>query len=223
MLDIITLTQLNSMLLAIGRAIAASHIAREAVFITTKVWPIHLGYKNLIKSCERSLRRLATDFIDLYLIHIPNPFIPLEDTFRALNQLVIQGKVRNIGVSNFNLELLRQSLELCITPLITNQIPYSIFNRTYAQNGVIECCKENDILITAYSPLRDRRIEINPILRSIAREHSATPQQIALAWLTTQTHVITIPMSFNPIHLRENIESLEIKLSQEEMDQLTNL
>jgi diketogulonate reductase-like aldo/keto reductase len=154
---------------------------------------------------------------------MPNPFIPLQDSFRALNQLVGQGKVRYLGVSNFSLELLKQSQKLSEAPIVTNQIPYSLYNRSYVDNGVLEYCQDNEILITAYSPLRSRDLRVDRTLRLIADSHHATPHQIALAWLLRQPRVITIPMSFNTKHLSENLESMYIELSQMEMEWLSGL
>ncbi len=144
----------------------------------------------------------------------------LEDTFRALNQLVKDGKVKHIGVSNFNVNLLKQSQALSATPIITNQVPYSNSDRSYMKNGVLEYCQQNNILLTAYSPVNQGNFRATKTLQSIAQAHSATPHQIALAWLVQQPRVITIPMSFNPIHIKENWDAADILLSDEEMKQL---
>jgi 2,5-diketo-D-gluconate reductase B len=147
----------------------------------------------------------------------------LEATFQALNQLVREGKVRHLGVSNFKLRLLKQSVALSETPLLTNQVPYSLFDRTYAQNGVLDYCRQHAILLTAYSPVKSRSLKTNPVLQAIARRRDATPQQIALAWLTTQPRVITIPMSFNPQHQAENLRAADLVLTPDEMEQLDRL
>jgi diketogulonate reductase-like aldo/keto reductase len=207
----------------IGRAIRETGAKRESMFITTKVWPTHLRYKNVLRACENSLRRLGTDYIDLYLIHWQNPFIALKDTFRALNQLVREGRVKHVGVSNFNLNLLKQSQALSESPITTNQVPYSLFHRSYVKNGVLEYCQQNDILLTAYTPVGRGNILANKTLRSIASAHQATPHQIVLAWLVAQARVITIPMSFIPQHQKENLDAVNIELSISEMDQLDQM
>ncbi len=207
----------------VGRAIRKSGVDRARVFITTKVSPEHLAYDNTIRACENSLRRLKMDYIDLYLIHWPRFKMKLDEAFRALNQLVRDGKVRRLGVSNFNLSLLKQSREYCETPLLTNQVPYRLPDDEYVKNGVLGYCQQNDILITAYSPVKFRSIRVNKTLREIAEAHSATPHQIALAWLVMQPRVITIPMSFDPQHIRENFEAAEILLSPQEIERLNNL
>lgn len=204
----------------IGRAIREANANREQLFITTKVSPEHLRYKDVLKSCENSLRRLDMEYIDLYLIHWPSIGMNLEEAFRALNKLVSDGKVKHLGVSNFKLKQLKQSQEAAETPLLTNQVPYRIPDRTYVANGVLEYCQKNDILVTAYSPVKFRSIRVNQTLNTIAQAHSATPFQIALAWLVMQPRVITIPMSFNPQHIRENFEAADIELAPEEFQAL---
>ena len=204
----------------LGRVVREMTVPRETLFITSKVSPDHLQYADVLRCCENSLRRLNMEYLDLYLIHWPQAGMKLEETFRALNKLVQDGKVRHLGVSNFNLKLLKQSVGLSDTPLFTNQVSYSIPDRTYVKNGVLAYCQENDILLTAYSPVKRRNIASNKVLHTIAQNRGATPQQIALAWLTTQPRVITIPMSFNPEHQAENLQAADLVLSAEEMEQL---
>jgi diketogulonate reductase-like aldo/keto reductase len=207
----------------LGEAIRASGRKWEDLLITSKVAPEHLGYEDVLKACKRSLHSLGVDYLDIYLIHWPNPHIRLEDTFSALNQLVQEGKVKHVGVSNFSLKLLKRAQELCATPIITNQVPYSLPERSYAENGVLEYCQQNNIVLTAYSPVKFRNVNVNSTLKAIAKDHSATSYQIALAWLIAQARVITIPMSFDPVHQEENLLAAEIELSADEIEQLNNL
>jgi len=207
----------------LGRAIRESGTKRESLFITTKVTPSHLKYEQVLTSCENSLKRLGTDYVDLYLIHWPGDRTNYKETFRALNKLMRDGKVRHLGVSNFDLPLLRQSQSLSETPILTNQVPYSLFDRSYVRNGVLEYCRKNNIILTAYSPLDEGRLRSNKTLEAIAKARNATRFQIALAWLVAQARVIAIPMSLNPQHIKENIEAVDIELSHEEMTRLTNL
>ena len=186
--------------------------------------PEHLGHDQVFRSCENSLRRINVEYVDLYLIHWPpRSSRQLDEAFRALNQLVRDGKVRHLGVSNFNTKLLKQAQSLSETPILTDQVPYRLPDRTYVENGVLEYCQQNDILLTAYSPVKFRNLPVNKTVRAIAEAHSATPFQIALAWLVAQPRVITIPMSFNPQHIRENFEAAEIVLSEEEFKTLSKL
>ena len=204
----------------VGRAIRETNTTREKLFITTKVSPEHLDYDDVFKSCENSLRRLNMEYINLYLIHWPRAGMKLEETFRALNKLVRDGKVKHLGVSNFNLKLLKQSQSFSETPILTDQVPYRLPDSSYTENGVLEYCQQNDILVTAYSPVKFRSIRVNKTLGGIAKAHSATPFQIALAWLVMQPRVITIPMSFDPEHIKENFDAAEIVLGAEEINQL---
>jgi diketogulonate reductase-like aldo/keto reductase len=120
-------------------------------------------------------------------------------------------------VSNFNLKLLQKSAALSETPLLTDQVSYSIPDRTYEENGVLDYCQQNGILLTAYSPIKRRNIKSNPKLKEIALARRVTPEQIALAWLTSQPQVITIPMSFIPQHQAENLSAADLVLSAAEM------
>jgi diketogulonate reductase-like aldo/keto reductase len=207
----------------LGQAIRELQIKRESLFITSKVSPEHLSYDAVLRSCTGSLDRLSLEYIDLYLIHWPRMGMNLVDTFKALNKLVREGKVRHLGVSNFNLKLLKQSQELSETPILTDQIPYSLFERAYAKNAVLEYCMKNDILITAYSPLEQGHLPVNKTLQAVAEAHLAPPHQIALAWLVAQPHIITIPASLDPRHQKENIEAADIVLTAGEMERLDHL
>jgi diketogulonate reductase-like aldo/keto reductase len=207
----------------VGQAVRASGRQREELFIASKVTPSHLSYDDVLKACENSLRRLQMDYIDLYLIHWPQTGMKLEDTFQALNQLVRDGKIKHLGVSNFNLNLLKQSQSRAETPIITNQVPYSISERSYVRNGVLEYCQQKDIFLTAYEPVDKGHLRSNKTLETIARAHHATIFQIALAWLVDQPRVITIPMSYDPQHIRENFESADIELTPAEFKALSEM
>jgi diketogulonate reductase-like aldo/keto reductase len=204
----------------LGRAIRDSAVSRKSLFITSKVKPEHLRYDQVLKACERSLRRLGVEYLDLYLIHWSGMGMHLPETFKALNQLVAQGKVHHLGVSNFDLKLLKSSQELSESPILTDQVPYSLRDRSYARNEVLAYCQANDILLTAYSPLDEGNLKPGKELHAIAEAHSATPFQIALAWLVAQPRVITIPMSQDPLHQRQNLNAADIQLTGAELAQL---
>ncbi|MBL8051452.1 MAG: aldo/keto reductase, partial [Anaerolineales bacterium] len=206
----------------LGQAIRESKIQRESLFITSKVMPSHLRYEDVLRSCENSLKRLQMDYIDLYLIHWPSAGSKYEETFKALNKLVRDGKIKHLGVSNFNLKLLKQAQELSETPIITNQVPYSLSDRSYVKNGVLEYCQQNDIFLTAYEPLDKGNVRANKTVEAIAKTHNKTIYQIALAWVISQPNIITIPMSTNPQHIQENFEAGEIELSADEIEKLSN-
>lgn len=207
----------------IGQALKDTKTPRERVFITSKVSPEHLVSDQIRKSCEASLQRLDVAYIDMYLIHWPRLGMHLDESFDHLNKLITAGKVKHLGVSNFNLKLLKQSQAASESHILTNQVSYSLADRSYVKNGVLVYCQQNDILLTAYSPLDQGGFRSNQTLDFIARTHSATAEQIALAWLVSQRRVITIPMSFDPVHQRENLGSVELSLSDEQIEQLNSL
>lgn len=204
----------------IGRTV--KNYNRSELFITTKVNPSNLAYHDLLDALSGSLERLEIDYVDLYLIHRPNASIPMEETFKALNELVARSQVKHLGVSNFSLAELKQAQALSNTPIVTNQVPYSLFNRQYVDNGVLEYCQAKDILLTAYSPIKSGVLG-NHIVRQIAEKYNATPAQVALHWLIRQPNVITIPKSSNMKHLKENLGALNIELSVEDVEQLSQL
>jgi len=207
----------------LGQAVRESGVPREKLFITSKVDASHLRYDDVLRACENSLRHLGMDYLDLYLIHWPSSSIPLKETFKALNQLVREGRVRHVGVSNFDVRLLKQAQAESEAPIFTDQVPYSLVDRSYVQNGVLAYCQENDILLTAYSPVKEGRLRTSSTAQAIAEAHDATPYQIALAWLVSQPRVITIPKSFNPEHIAENFAAADIELTANELRQLANL
>ena len=201
----------------LGHAIRSSGRARADLFITSKVSPDHLGYAEVVRACVNSLQRLEMDYLDLYLIHWPGRGTPLAETFRALNKLVADGKVRHLGVSNFNRQLLEEAVAFSATPLFTDQVSYSLPDRTYVENGVLATCQALDIILTAYSPVKRRAISGKGPIQELASRRGLTPQQVALAWLVQQPRVIAIPMSSDPQHQADNLAAADIVLSEAEL------
>lgn len=204
----------------VGQAIRG--VDRGKLFIATKVRPPNLSYKRTQASIDGSLQRLGVETIDLFLIHWRDATL-LPETFRALNEAVRAGKIRYLGVSNFDVDEMKEAQELSETPIVTNQVPYSLTTRSYVQNGVIPYCQANNIVVTAYSPVEEGRLQVQNVLGEIAAVYGATPYQIALAWLVQQPGVITIPMSHNPVHLQQNWDAASIILSPDEMARLDSL
>jgi diketogulonate reductase-like aldo/keto reductase len=201
----------------VGQAIKA--FRREDIFITTKVAPEHLHADNVLKAAEGSLRRLDVGSIDLYLIHWPNVNIPLTDTFRGLNALLDDGRIKRVGLSNFSVAQMQEAMRLCNGPIITNQVKYNLLHRDPEKNGVLAFCQKEGIVLTAYSPLKSDVME-HPVVKRIAAAHNVPAAQIAIQWLVRQPAVITIPKTSDTKHAQENLDALDIELSDAEVAEL---
>lgn len=200
----------------VGRAIKGRR--REGVFIITKVWKTNLRYPDVLAAAEKSLGRLGTDYIDLYLIHWPNEEVPLSETMKAFEDLIASKKVRHIGVSNFSAALMKEAQShLRKTVLSANQIEYSLLERS-AEKEVIPFCKENGIQVIAHRPLAKGRmaLEQNELLVALSKKYQKTPIQIALNWLISQ-NIIVIPKTSNNKHLEEICGAVGWKLEEDDI------
>jgi diketogulonate reductase-like aldo/keto reductase len=204
----------------VGQAIQA--FDRDDLFITTKVAPEHLRERDVLKALEGSLGRLGLDYVDLYLIHWPNNSIPLEETFRGLNALLADGRVRRVGVSNFSVAQLQRAMTLCSGPVVTNQVRYNLLHREPERNGLLAFCQREGVVLTAYSPLKDDVLR-HPTVTAVARKHRVTPAQVAIQWLVRQPLVITIPKSSDLVHSQENLAALDVRLDDEDVAQLNTI
>ena len=208
--------------------LAIKDFDRESLFITTKVLPDHLRYNDCLKAAEGSLRRLKTNYIDLYLIHVPNPGIPIKETMRAMDTLLEQEKIKFTGVSNFSVEQLKEAQKYTENRIVNNQIEYNLHTRhsgmynVNIESEIIPYCQENDIIITAWKPLVKGRLfrEKNKLLEELKEKYNKTLAQIAINWLISKKNIITIPKSTNPEHLKENLGALGWKLSEEDIKRL---
>ena len=193
----------------VGKALAG--LDRSALFVTSKVGPDDLRHDDLIATCERNLEELGLDYLDMYLLHWPNPDIPMEETFEALGELHGDGKVRSIGVSNFIINRLAQAIEISELPICTNQVE---FHPLLYQEELLRFCEANDIVVTAYCPLGRTEALDNEVVKSVAAEHGKTPAQVCLRWLF-QKGIIVIPKSRSAERMRENMEIFDWELSAE--------
>jgi len=198
----------------VGRAIKN---CREQVFVATKVSPENLFHDSVLLSLEGSLRRLRTDYIDLYQIHWPNPIVPLEETMRALDKLLKDGKIRFTGVSNFSFAKLKEANEMFLLNGIDSiQLEYNLFDRTI-EDDILSYCEKEGITVIAYSPLDHGRIsngdDKHKILQKIADKYHKTTAQVALRWLVSRPPVIAIPKAVTVDHIKKNASSTDFKLS----------
>lgn len=193
---------------------------RDKVVIATKVSPEHLRYEDVIASAENSLKRLRTDYIDLYQIHWPNPTIPISETLEAMAKLLSDGKIRAIGVSNFSLPELKEAL-LYVDNIASVQVEYNLFDRT-AEHDLIPFCTQNKITFLAYTPLCSGMVTYDKSkhdnLFGIAKKYNKNISQLALKWLTTNNNIVAIPMSRKAAHLLSNSVSTDFELDAADYD-----
>jgi len=198
---------------------ALRDVDRDSIWITSKVNRGSLRYDDVLATCEKNLGELAVDYLDLYLIHWPDPDAPMEETFRALARLVDEGMTRNIGVSNFMVEHLTEALAVAEVPIVNNQIKFNPVTQPW---DVVELCREHDISVTAYSPIMRGDAPENTVLQEIAAEVERTPVQVALRWLLQQ-EMIVIPKATSEAHLRENLELFDFHISPEQDERIRAL
>jgi diketogulonate reductase-like aldo/keto reductase len=201
----------------IGQALKG--FSRRDFFITSKVWPNHLHYDDVIKAAERSLKRLQTDYIDLYLIHWPNPEVPIEETMSALERLVDDGRVRFIGVSNFSASQLQEAIAATRKhEIVANQVRYSVVDKK-AEVELLPFARKNHVRVIAYSPLERGRLEL-PLLRELASKYGRTENQIALNYLICK-EAVPIPKATKEEHLIENLGAVGWRLDEGDVDRLS--
>ncbi len=192
------------------------HDRRDSVFIATKVSADHLAYDDVIAACKRSLERLGTTYVDLYQVHWPNPSIPISETMRAMEELVREGKVRFVGVSNFSVEDVREAhAALARNELASNQVEYSLTNRS-VEKELLPFCGDEGITLIAYSPLARGVIPENHVPEAILQKYRMTTAQVMLNWITRDDQVVAIPKAGRADHMEENARSVDIRLSQDE-------
>lgn len=189
---------------------------RAEVFLVSKVYPHNASKQGAIAACERSLKRLNTDYLDLYLLHWRGS-VPLAETLEAFQGLQQAGKIRSYGVSNFDIEDLEAATALKGgTGIVTNQVLYNLMRRGIEWN-LLPWCRQRQLPIMAYSPIEQGRLLNHPTLKMIAQDRGVTPAQVAIAWLLHQENVIVIPKSSRIEHVEQNRAALELKLSTEEL------
>ncbi|MEK7208391.1 MAG: aldo/keto reductase [Patescibacteria group bacterium] len=199
----------------VGEAIKG--FPRDEVFIISKVWKEHLRYDAVLRAARASLERLGADYLDLYLVHWQNPAVPLQETMKAMEKLVKEGLAREIGVSNFDVPLMREAqTHLSRARLFANQIEYNLAARA-AEKEVIPFCKAQGMRVIAYRPLAKGAIPntANALLAELAARYGKTPAQVALNWVVSKG-MTAIPKAGRIAHIKENLGSLGWRLSPED-------
>ena len=227
---------------AIAKAIKQFGIQRKDLFITSKVWRDYLSYEKVLRQCDEILDQLQVDYVDLLLTHWPSDAnvrsaqkpenaVPLEETLAAFQEIHKAGKTKHVGVSNYNINLIKQAQEISSIPIAVNQVHFHLSDHNCSENvsqNLVDFCLRSNVVMTAYCPLAsgwcpaDGGILKHPTLNEISRNYDKTPAQIALRWIIEQG-VTVIPRSSSQDHLRENMEIFDFELSETEMVQLNTL
>lgn len=204
----------------VGQALARSSVPRHDIWVTTKLLhPKTPPQPDLRLELDKSLRLLQTDYVDLLLIHWPNPSVPLDWVLSEFAALRSQGKVRTIGLSNFTTALVRQALEI-EDALAANQVEYHPY---LDQRPLLELMRARGLVLIAHSPLARGTLLNDPVLQEIARQRQLSVAQVALRWLVQQERVVAIPGAQNPAQLRENLKVFDVTLTSAEMEAISAL
>jgi diketogulonate reductase-like aldo/keto reductase len=196
----------------IGKAI--KKIDRNKLFLVSKVSASHLHYDDVITSVKASLKRLNAKYLDLYLIHQFNPKIPLKETMRAMDYLIEQKLVKNIGVCNFTIEQMKEAQSYTKNKIAANQLHYNYMFREAEKNGIIAYCQKNDILIIAWRPYQQELLteKSKNLLDGIATKYKKTPLQIATLWLMAQPNTVVLSRFNKQFQIKEVADALGVKI-----------
>lgn len=202
----------------VGQAI--KNLNRANLFIVSKVWSDHLKYDDLINAVKRSLARLKSDYLDLYLIHKPSQTVPLRETMRAMDALVDTGLIKNIGVSNFTVPRMQEAHSYTKNKIVATQVHYNLMFREPEVKGVLQYCQENEIFIIAWRPVEKGLLVLkgNQLVGGLCQKYDKTPAQIAINWLISQPFVVTLSTMRSPEHLKENLDALDWRMSKEDVE-----
>jgi 2,5-diketo-D-gluconate reductase B len=204
----------------VGEGIRASGIARSELFVTTKVTEENAREADFLRSAETSLKALGLDYVDLLLIHWPQPKVPLTETLGALAKAKRGGLTRHVGVSNFTLAMLEEAVHVCPEPLITNQIEYHAY---LPQDRMLAALHRHRMILTAYCPVARGKLLDDPVIGEIAKTRGKTHAQICLRWLIQQPMVAAVPRALEEAHIVENLDVFDFSLSDEEMRRISAL
>lgn len=202
----------------VGQAIKESSVPRKEIFLTSKVWNTDQGYQSTLKAFDKSLEKLQTDYLDLYLIHWPKGELSAE-SWKALEELYEKGKVKAIGVSNFMVHHLEDLLKTCQIKPMVNQVE---FHPKLIQPDLLTFCKTNEIQLEAWSPIMKGRVNDIPLMKALAEKYKKTPAQITLRW-ELQKGVVVIPKSVTPERISSNAGIFDFILSEQDMAKIDTL
>ncbi|GAA0659336.1 aldo/keto reductase [Salarchaeum japonicum] len=204
---------------AVGDGIEQADVARDDVFLATKIWTSELSHDDVLESFEESLDKLGTDYVDLLYVHWPANEYDAADTLSAFDELYDEGKIEHIGVSNFEPRHLDEAREVLDAPLFANQVELHPF---LPQTELREYADEHDIELVGYSPLARGEVFDDDTIAEVAEKHDASAAQVALAW-AREKGVTTIPKATSEAHIRDNWESLGVSLDPEDVEKIDGI
>ncbi len=198
------------------------NVDRSKLVISTKVSGNNQGYDGVLDACEKSLKRMGTDYIDLFMLHrFPDPEFSIKETMRAMDELVESGKVRHIGVSNCAPKRFESAQKHSKNKLVYNQLHYNVEYREVEKYGLEKHAVDNDYFLCAWRPLQKDLLDTSaPILDEMANKYGKTKYQIAINWLISQPNVITLSKTSTPVHLDENLGALDWDMSEEDIERI---
>lgn len=202
---------------AIGEALQTSGMARQDIFLTSKMWNSEHGYDTALKAFDESLKKLKTDYLDLYLIHWPKPMN--RETWRAFERIYREGRAKAIGVSNFHVHHLQDLLEVCEIKPMVNQVE---FHPYLVQQPLVDFCKSHQIQFQAWSPLMQGHVFDIPFLQQLSIKYQRTIAQIVLKW-NIELGIVTIPKSINYDRIKSNFQLFDFELDAEDVRKITAL
>ena len=198
----------------VGRALA--DYDRDGYFLTSKVLPSNLAYESVIEACEASLDRLGVDYLDLYLIHWPNPAISVRETLSAMKTLHDRGLVRNVGVSNFSAYQLGCAQHVTNVPIAVNQIE---FHPWFQRPALVDYCRETDVAVEAAAPLARTEIFDDEVVQELAETYDRSPAAVVLKW-AIERGITVLPKSSNPDHIRANADLFDWQMDDTDLERL---
>ncbi|HEX7042587.1 MAG TPA: aldo/keto reductase [Patescibacteria group bacterium] len=206
----------------VGKAIQGYD--RKNIFLVTKVAEDHLRYNDVFASLNKSLERLQTDYLDLYMIHGPSPTIPIEETMKAMDEIRGKGLAKNIAVSNFSLERFQKAKAASNSPIVAGQYHLNLKYREAERKGIVEYFQKNDVMFIAWRPLQKGMLlqQKQDILTEMAQKYHKTPSQIALNWLISQKNIVTLSKTRSLDHLKENLGALDFTMGSIDIERLRN-
>lgn len=204
----------------VGEAIRGMN--RKKLFITSKVSEENHTCVGIPASCKKTLKRLRTDYLDLYLLHAFSTTCPLKEAIEALDALVDEGLVKHIGVSNFGKEHLKEAQKLTRHTIVCNQVHYNLSVREIEEKGLLAYCQKNDVLLVAYRPVQKGKLleEVPEIMEKMCVKYEKSPAQIAINWLVSQQNIVTIAKTSDPAHLKENLGGIGWNLTEGDIELL---